>query len=120
MAIHESGEMYLEAILMLKKELPQVRSIDVANHTGYSKPSVSRAVGILKADGYIDVDEDGFISFTEMGRTHAQKIYERHNMLTALLKRIGVSDETAEEDACKMEHDVSDETLEAIKKFLSM
>ncbi len=120
MAIHESGEMYLEAILLLKKESPQVRAIDIANHTGYSKPSVSRAMGILKNDGYIKVDDDGFISFTEKGENHAISVMERHNALTALLKKIGVSEETAEEDACKMEHDISEETLQAIKKFLEI
>ncbi len=120
MAIHESGEMYLEAILVLTKENGLVRSIDVANHTGYSKPSVSRAMGILKNDGYITVDSDGFISFTDMGFSHAQGIYERHNALTQLLLKIGVSEKTAEEDACKMEHNVSEETLQAIKKFLEI
>ena len=120
MAIHESGEMYLEAILVLKKDNPQVRAIDIVNHTGYSKPSVSRALGILKKNGYITVDEDGFISFTEMGENHAQGIYERHNVLTALLEKIGVSEETAEEDACKMEHVISTETFAAIKRFLDM
>ncbi len=120
MAIHESGEMYLEAIFVLTKENGQVRSIDIANHTGYSKPSVSRAMGILKNDGYITIDENGFISFTQLGENHALGIYERHNALTQLLLKIGVSEETAEEDACKMEHSVSEETLRAIKNFLNI
>ncbi|MBR5521388.1 MAG: metal-dependent transcriptional regulator [Oscillospiraceae bacterium] len=120
MAIHESGEMYLEAILMLRKELPQVRSIDIANHTGYSKPSVSRAMGILKKNGYISVDESGFITFTDMGEKHARDIYERHNVLKQLLVNIGVSEQSAEDDACKMEHVISEETLDAIKKYLNL
>ncbi|MBQ3588811.1 MAG: metal-dependent transcriptional regulator [Oscillospiraceae bacterium] len=120
MAIHESGEMYLEAILVLKREMPQVRAIDIVNHTGYSKPSVSRALGILKKNDYVVVDEDGYISFTEKGEKHANTIFERHNVLTALLKKIGVSDETSEEDACKMEHVISNETFDAIKNFLNI
>ena len=120
MAIHESGEMYLEAILVLKKEIPQVRAIDIVNHTGYSKPSVSRAMGILKKNGYIIVDEDGFISFTEMGQAHAMRIYERHNVLTQFFTKLGVSDAVAEEDACKMEHVISDETFAAMKKYLGI
>ena len=118
MAIHESGEMYLEAILVLRKEMPQVRSIDIVNHTGYSKPSVSRAMSILKKNGYINVDRDGFITFTEMGENHAVSVYERHNVLKQLLQKIGVTEQTAEDDACKMEHVISTETLDAIKKFL--
>ena len=120
MAIHESGEMYLEAILVLKKEIPQVRAIDIVNHTGYSKPSVSRALGILKKNGYVVVDDAGFISFTEMGRKHAETIFERHKVLAALLEKIGVSEDVAEEDACKMEHVISNDTFEAIKKFLDI
>ncbi len=116
MKIQESGEMYLEAILVLKQNgTPQVRAIDVVNHTGYSKPSVSRAMGILKNDGFITVDEDGFISFTEMGEEHAKTIYERHNVLTKVFEALGVSAETAEDDACKIEHVISDETFNAIK-----
>lgn len=116
MKIQESGEMYLEAILVLKKSgTPQVRAIDVANHTGYSKPSVSRALGILKKGGYITVDDDGFISFTEKGEAHACSIFERHKVLTEVFKSLGVSAGTAEEDACKIEHVISDETFNAIK-----
>ena len=118
MAIHESGEMYLEAILVLKKEAPVVRAIDIVNHTGYSKPSVSRALSILKKNEYVIVDENGYISFTPKGEKHAITVYERHQALTALLKKIGVSQEAAEEDACKMEHVISDETFRAIQEFL--
>jgi len=120
MAIHESGEMYLEAILVLREEMPNVRSIDIVNHTGYSKPSVSRAMGILKKNGYINIDKDGFITFTEMGEKHALGIYERHNVLKQMLQKIGISEQTAEDDACKMEHVISDETLNAIKQFFNI
>ena len=117
MKIQESGEMYLEAILVLKTGgMPQVRAIDVANHTGYSKPSVSRALGILKANDYITVDEDGFINFTDKGEEHAKAIYERHNVLTAVFEKLGVDPKIAEEDACKIEHVISDDTFEAVKK----
>ena len=120
MKIKESGEMYLEAILVLKKDNPQVRAIDVAGHTGYSKPSVSRALGILKKGGYITVDGDGFISFTDTGAQHAERIYERHNVLSAFFKKIGVSEETAVEDACKIEHVISDETFRVLKKYAGL
>ncbi len=118
MKIQESGEMYLEAILILKKTNPNVRSIDVANHTGYSKPSVSRAMGILKKAGYITIDDNGFISFTDMGEEHARTIYERHQVLTNLFVRMGVDPKTAEEDACRIEHVISDTTFEVIKKSI--
>lgn len=117
MKLQESGEMYLEAIWILKQNSPQVRSVDIANHTGYSKPSVSRAVGILKEDGYIIVDEDGHISFTEMGAKRAADIYEKHTLLTDLFVKIGVSKDVAAEDACKVEHNISDETFAALKKL---
>ena len=115
MKIQESGEMYLEAILVLRKETPQVRAIDIANYTGYSKPSVSRALGILKKGEYITVSPEGFISFTQKGEEHALRIYERHNVLTAIFEKIGVAADIAEEDACKIEHDISDETFSALK-----
>ena len=118
MKIQESGEMYLEAILILKKTNPNVRSIDVANHTGYSKPSVSRAMGILKKAGYITIDDNGFISFTDMGEERARTIYERHQVLTSLFVRMGVDPNTAEEDACRIEHVISDTTFEVIKKHM--
>ena len=113
--VHESGEMYLETILILEGEKPLVRAIDVAEYMGLSKPSVSRALGKLKADGYILVDETGRLSFTGKGRAIAEKIYERHKVLSALLVSLGVSEKTALDDACKIEHDLSDESFEAIK-----
>ena len=115
MNIHESGEMYLETIYVLQKETGAVRSVDISEHMGYSKPSVSRAVGLLKNGGYINVDGDGLITLTESGHEIAQKIYERHTVLTRLLIRLGVSPETAAADACKIEHNLSDETFEALK-----
>ena len=117
--MHESGEMYLETILVLSKKLPQVRSIDIADEMNYSKPSVSRAMGILRNGGYIDVDRNGYISLTQLGKELAEKIYERHNVLTRVLTMIGVSPETAREDACRVEHYISDETFQAIKKALT-
>ena len=118
MAIHESGEMYLETIHVLEKKTGKVRSIDISEHMGYSKPSVSRAVGLLKKDEYISIDKDGFITLTEAGRKVAEKIYERHTVLTKMLMRLGVSEKTAMEDACKLEHAISDESFEAIKKHI--
>jgi Mn-dependent DtxR family transcriptional regulator len=119
MSIYESGEMYLETIYILTKTLKNVRSIDVAEEMGYSKPSVSRAVGILKNAGYIIVDENGFLSLTEDGEILAKRTYERHNMLTDFFTLLGVKKETASEDACKIEHVISDETFNAIKKHIS-
>lgn len=115
MRLQESGEMYLETIFVLSKELNIVRSIDICEHRGVSKPSVSRAVGILKQGGYIDVGEDGGLTLTEIGLEVAEKIYERHTVLTEYLMGIGVSKEIASEDACKIEHVISDETFKAIK-----
>ena len=116
MSIHESGEMYLEAILVLSQQNGSVRSIDVSEYLGYSKPSVSRAVGILKNGNYIVVDKDGSLSLTETGKAIAEKIFERHTVLSSLLIRLGVSEETATADACKLEHAISDESFEAIKR----
>lgn len=118
MNLLESGEMYLETILVLTQEKSRVRSIDVVNYMGFSKPSVSRAVKNLKEAGYIEVGEDNFISLTETGREVAEKIYERHTVLTKLLVSIGVDEYTASLDACKMEHDISDISFNAIKKHL--
>ena len=118
MKIQESGEMYLETILILSRKGGHVRSIDVCEEMGFSKPSVSRAVGLLKTGGYIEVDKDGHITLTEVGEELATKIYERHNILTKFLVSIGVDENTAASDACKMEHVMSDVTLEAIKKQL--
>ena len=117
MALHESAEMYLETIYQLKMERGSVRSIDVAESMGYSKPSVSRAVGLLKNGEYIIVNEEGGLVLTDSGREIAEKIYERHTLLSALLMRMGVSEETAAADACKLEHAISDESFLAIKKF---
>ena len=119
MSIHESGEMYLEAILVLSKKNGFVRSIDVSEYLGYSKPSVSRAVGILKNGNYIVMDKDGSLSLTESGRAIAEKIFERHTVLSQLLIRLGVSEETATADACKLEHAISDESFEAIKRHMA-
>ena len=119
MGVHESGEMYLEAIHVLTKKNGHVRSIDVSEYLGYSKPSVSRAMGILRGGGYITVDKDGGISLTDSGLEIAEKIYARHTLLTKLLIHIGVSEETASEDACKLEHAISDESFEALKRFVA-
>ena len=118
MALQESGEMYLESILILSRTKGAVRSIDISQHLGYSKPSVSRAVGLLRSGGYILVDEDGHISLTPSGRAVAEKILSRHAVLTELLIRLGVDRETASADACKMEHVISDETFQAIKNHM--
>lgn len=118
MALHESAEMYLETIYELSQKQPSVRSIDVAETMGYSKPSVSRAVGLLKQGGYLLMDKDGFLTLTESGTAIAQKIYERHNVLAKALMAMGVSKENATEDACKIEHVISDETFDAIKAHL--
>lgn len=118
MALQESGEMYLETILVLSKTKDTVRSIDVVEYMGFSKPSVSRAVSILKKDGYITVEENGHITLTESGKTVAEKIYSRHNILTDFLIALGVDRETAVEDACKMEHDISDTSFNSIKNFV--
>ena len=118
MALHESAEMYLETIYTLSQKKANVRSIDVAEALGYSRPSISRAVGLLKKDGYLTMDEDGFLTLTEAGFSVAEKIYERHTVLTAALAALGVDDETATEDACKIEHVISDKSLAAITKHL--
>ena len=118
MALQESGQMYLETIYVLSKEKTSVHSIDVSEHMGYSKPSVSRAIGILKSGGYVEMAEDGSLTLTESGLAVAEQIFERHKILTEFLVRIGVDRETAAEDACKMEHDISDVSLMALKKFV--
>ena len=119
MAIHESGEDYLEAILMIKKRSGNVRSIDVARELSFSKPSVSVEMKNLKTSNYITVDENGFINLTEAGQEIAEKIYERHTFLTNWLTSLGVDPEVAAEDACKMEHAISSESFSAIKKFVA-
>ena len=118
MALQESGEMYLETIYVLSKESSGVRSVDVGAHMGYSKPSVSRAVGLLKNGGFINVDKDGYITLTDSGKEIAEKIYDRHTTLSRLLMLMGVDRETASEDACKLEHDLSDKSFKAIKEHL--
>lgn len=118
MALHESAEMYLETIYLLSQSNNTVRSIDIAEHMGYSKPSISRAMSLLKKGEYIVMDKDGFITLTESGLAVAQKIFERHTVLTRLLVKLGVTEATAAEDACKIEHIISDETFAAIKGYL--
>ena len=116
MSLQESGEMYLETILVLSQRSGFVRAIDIGEEMGYSKPSVSRAVGILRQGGYIHVAEDGGITLTEEGRAVAEKIYERHRLLSGFLISLGVDEKTSGEDACKMEHVISDASMEAIKR----
>ena len=118
MSLHESAEMYLETIHQLSLRLSSVRSIDIAEAMGYSKPSISRAVGLLKQGGYLLVDKDGFLSLTESGLSVAEKIYDRHTTLSKALMALGVDKETAVEDACKIEHVISEETFAAIKKHM--
>lgn len=116
--MHESGEMYLETIYVLGQKQQNVRSIDVAEEMGFSKPSVSRGVSILKQQGYLTVDGKGFLELTDSGMDLAKKIYERHTVLTEVLVRLGVDPEIAQQDACKMEHIISDETLNAFKRHM--
>ena len=118
MALQESGEMYLETILILSRKNGQVRSVDISEYMGYSKPSVSRAVGLLKKGDFITMEKEGFIHLTDKGLSLAEKILERHTILTHLLTRLGVSQETAANDACRIEHVVSDETFEAIRNHM--
>ena len=119
MGLAESGEMYLETIYVLTRHSTSVRSIDVAESMGYSKPSVSRAIGILKAGEYIEVDKSGFITLTEKGVRTAESLYERHTILTDMLVYLGVDRETAAVDACKIEHVISAESFEAIKNYIN-
>ncbi|HIT33686.1 MAG TPA: metal-dependent transcriptional regulator [Candidatus Faecousia intestinigallinarum] len=119
MHIQESGEMYLETILILSKKRANVRAIDISEEMGYSKPSVSRAMGLLRSGGYVAVDKDGFITLTPSGQALAEKIYERHTLLTRALVSLGVEERIAAEDACRMEHTISDESFAAIKRHLS-
>ncbi len=120
MRLQESGEMYLETILILSQKLEHVRSLDVAEHMGFSKPSISRAVGLLKNAGYVLMDPAGYLTLTESGRAISEKIYERHNILTRFFLDIGVDEKTASEDACKVEHYISDATFERIKAFIKL
>lgn len=118
MSLYESGQMYLETIYVLSRQQNFVRAIDVSEHMGYSKPSVSRAVSTLKSDGYITVDENGGLKLTEKGLEVAEAMYERHTILTRILMELGVDEETAAEDACRMEHVISDATFAAVKAHL--
>ena len=117
MRLQESGEMYLETILILSQKKSFVRAIDVGEYMGFSKPSVSRAIGLLRNGGFVDVGDGGGLMLTEAGREVAEKIYERHQYLTKILMEMGVDEETASEDACRMEHVVSDKSFAAIKKY---
>lgn len=118
MQLQESGEMYLEAIYVLSKASNTVRSIDVGEYLGYSKPSVSRAMSLLKNGGYVTMEEGGSLALTDAGREVAEKIYERHTLLTDYLMRLGVDEETAAEDACRIEHVISDTSFAAIKRYV--
>ena len=118
MHLQESGEMYLESIYRLSKQSNAVRSVDISEYMGYSKPSVSRAVNLLKNGGYIVMDQENFITLTDAGREIAEKIYTRHTVLTQMLIRLGVTPEVAAEDACRMEHTISDESFEAIRRHM--
>lgn len=116
--IQESGEMYLETIYILSKTNPTVRSHDVAEYMNFSRPSVSRAMGLLKNDEYISIDKNGYITLSEKGKSVAEKIYERHTLISDFLIRLGVDEKTATEDACKIEHDISDASFNAIKNHI--
>ena len=118
MNIRESGEMYLETIYVLSKKSSSVRAVDVGESLGYSKPSVSRAIGLLKNDGLVKTDEQGYLKLTTLGEERAKMIYERHTLLSQLLMDLGVDEETATEDACRIEHYISEKTFEAIKRHV--
>ena len=119
MNVHESGELYLEAILVLSRTSSFVRSVDVGEYLGYSKPSVSRAMGLLRKGGLITMEPDGALLLTPTGREIAEKIYERHTVLSQVLIGLGVPEQIAVEDACKIEHDISDVTFEIIKRHIA-
>ena len=118
MSMQESGEMYLETIYILTQKSPNVRSVDVGEYMGYSKPSVSRAIGLLKKGGLVETDEFGHLKLTPEGETQARSIYERHTVLTKLFIRLGVDEKTAADDACRIEHYISDTTFDAIKAHM--
>ena len=118
MRLQESGEMYLETILILSQRMENVRAIDIGEEMGYSKPSVSRALKILKENSYINVDKNGYITLSKTGQEIAEKIYERHQVLSEILIKLGIDPEIATEDACRMEHVISDTSFEAIKKYI--
>ena len=118
MNLQESGEMYLETILILSQQNPNVRSIDICDYMGFSKPSVSRAIGLLKNGGYVNMDKDGYLTLTELGSNVPHKMYDRHKLLTRFLVSLGVEEEIASQDACKIEHHISDQSFNAIKKSM--
>ncbi len=118
MQLQESGEMYLETIYTLTLARPAVRAIDVCEHMGFSKPSVSRAIGLLRSGGFVTVDENGHLFLTEDGRVIAERTYERHRLLKSLFLKLGVDEETADADACKIEHHISDATMDALRRHL--
>ncbi|MBO5211405.1 MAG: metal-dependent transcriptional regulator [Clostridia bacterium] len=118
MALQESGEMYLETIYILSQKGGTVRSIDICEHLGYSKPSVSRAVGLLKNGGYITVSQEGYITLTDLGIEISQKLFERHTVLSRVLMQLGVDEATATEDACRIEHVISEKSFNALKKYI--
>ena len=118
MALQESGEMYIEAIYVLSQKSSNVRSIDVGEYLGYSKPSVSRAIGVLKNEGFVETNDSGYLVLTKEGKLLGKRIYERHTILTQILINLGVDEKTASEDACRIEHYISDKTFNAIKKHL--
>ncbi|HPB17232.1 MAG: metal-dependent transcriptional regulator [Clostridia bacterium] len=118
MNIQESAEMYLETILILLQTSDMIRSIDIVNYTGYTKPSISRAVNLLKKNGYLNIDEKGYISLTASGEEIAINIYERHCVLTDVLLKLGIDEKTAKQDACKIEHVISNDTFNKIKEAL--
>lgn len=120
MALKESGEMYLETIYVLNQKSDSVRSIDVCEYMGYSKPSVSRAVGLLKNNGFVSVSKEGYLTLTKSGEETAKKLFERHTILSAFLISLGVDEKNATEDACRIEHVISDESFEAIKKKVNL
>ncbi|MDF3001506.1 MAG: metal-dependent transcriptional regulator [Bacillota bacterium] len=120
MEMHESGENYLETILMLKERMGQVRSIDIANEMGFTKPSISVAMKKLRENGYIEVDEEGYITLKDDGYEIATRIYERHKTVAQLLMLLGVNEETALDDACRMEHDISEESYQSLKKHYEL
>lgn len=117
MALYESGQMYLEAIYVLLQKNERVRAIDVGAYLGYTKPSVSRAIGLLKKGEYISVDAEGYITLTQTGKGIAEQLYERHTVLTNMLMALGIDEETASEDACRIEHVISDKSFVAVKKY---
>lgn len=118
MALHQSGEDYLETILVLRQKNGSVRSVDIANHLGYSKPSISRAMSLLRNSGHIIMEDSGHITLTTQGEQVAEQIYQRHRLLCSFLTSLGVSDEVAADDACQMEHYISDETFQRLKAFV--